>query len=112
MKTEPTDVLHLTLDAEQRWVGGMAPVKCGLCGALAPARSLSTGLLQGTHGWDCPCGALGVQVTLMDLDEVYEDVLEVWGLPGLDLGRALGAPRLAPELATGSSPVRCRRTSG
>ncbi len=96
MKNDPTEVLHLTLDEQSRSVRSTAPVRCGLCGALAPARSLSSGLLEGDLGWDCPCGARGVHVVMMDLDEVYEDVLESWGLEPR-------APDLSPPEPVGES---------
>ncbi|MBN9685932.1 hypothetical protein [Corallococcus sp. NCRR] len=96
MKPEPTEALHLLFDEQGQRVGDMPPVKCGLCGALARARTLASGMLHGDAGWDCPCGARGVRVELVDLDEVYPDVLEAWGLKPAD-------PALAPPEPVGES---------
>ncbi|RKH89461.1 hypothetical protein D7Y21_10595 [Corallococcus sp. AB045] len=90
MKPEPTEVLHLLFDEQGQRVGDVAPVRCGLCGAPARGRTLASGMLEGGIGWDCPCGARGVRVELMDLDEVYPDVLEDWGLKPAE--PALSAP--------------------
>ncbi|MGE6763386.1 hypothetical protein ACQKGO_35580 [Corallococcus interemptor] len=88
MKTGPTpETLHLHFDEQHQLVGGMPPVPCALCGASAVSHALSTLMLKGETCWVCPCGARGVRVMLADLDEVYEEVLEAWGLepcsPGL-----------------------------
>ncbi|RKH72943.1 hypothetical protein [Corallococcus aberystwythensis] len=80
MKTEPSEAIHLQFDEQHQRIGDMPPVKCGLCGTLASARAIRSGQLQGDSCWECPCGARGVRVMLVDLDEVYEEVLECWGL--------------------------------
>ncbi|RKI43635.1 hypothetical protein D7Y27_14875 [Corallococcus sp. AB004] len=94
MKTEPTEELLLLFDEQGQRVGDVAPVKCGLCGAPARGRTLASGMLEGGVGWDCPCGARGIRVELMDLDEVYPDVLVEWRLkpaePGLSPPEPVG----------------------
>ncbi|RKG70410.1 hypothetical protein D7V80_05135 [Corallococcus sp. CA054B] len=96
MKTEPTEVLHLFFDEQGQRVGDVAPVSCGLCGAPARGRTLASGMLERGLGWDCPCGARGVRVELVDLDEVYPDVLEAWGLQPAE-------PALSPPEPVGES---------
>ncbi|RKH07500.1 hypothetical protein [Corallococcus carmarthensis] len=97
MTTEPAAVIHLQFDDQQRRVGDLSPAKCGLCGASARGRTLHAGMLEGALGWECPCGARGVHVELMDLDEVYPDVLEAWGL------EAREEPDLSPPTPVGDS---------
>ncbi|RYZ43162.1 MAG: hypothetical protein EOO71_04760 [Myxococcaceae bacterium] len=96
MPPEPTEAIRIELDAQQQLVGGVAPLKCGLCGAPARGRKLQQGLLSGGFGWDCACGARGVHAPLYDLDELYEDVLVVWGLTSR-------APDQEPAVPVGDS---------
>ncbi|MHA7630450.1 hypothetical protein [Corallococcus sp. M7] len=90
------EVIHLVFDEQGQRVGDVASVKCGLCGAPARGRTLASGMLEGGIGWDCPCGGRGVRVELVDLDEVYPDVLEAWGLKPVN-------PSLAPPEPVGES---------
>ncbi|CAM3578974.1 hypothetical protein G4177_09570 [Corallococcus sp. ZKHCc1 1396] len=80
MKPEPTDVIRIEFDAQEELVGDLAPVKCGFCGAPSRGKLLHQGMLARGFGWDCPCGARGIHAPLYDLDELYPDVLEAWGL--------------------------------
>jgi hypothetical protein len=83
MTTKPTEVLLVRLNDQGVGEEDVGAVRCAFCGELAPGRSLEVGMLLGHFGWDCACGAHGVHAPLYDLDEVYPDVLEVWGLtPG------------------------------
>ncbi|NVJ24121.1 hypothetical protein HUW62_23105 [Myxococcus sp. AM011] len=91
------ETLDITFDARSELTGEVGPVKCGLCGEAARGRMLkSGGMLARSFGWDCPCGALGLHVPLYDLDELYSDVLKVWGLKPRD-------PEVSPPAPVGES---------
>jgi hypothetical protein len=89
MTTDPPPSLRIKLDAHQSFPPGPPPpLACGLCGALAPGRRVERGALYSAFGWDCACAARGIQVQLHDLDEVFDALLEEWGLrpaPGVAL---------------------------
>ncbi|WP_347402654.1 hypothetical protein [Corallococcus macrosporus] len=91
------EVLHILFDEQQQQAGGMGPVKCGLCGASAHERPPPPGPIGVLgSGWECPCGARGVPVNLMDLDDAYAELLERWGLEAR-------YPDLSPAVPVGES---------
>lgn len=91
------ETLDITFDARHELAGEVGPVKCGLCGEAARGRMLETGgMLVRSFGWDCPCGALGLHAPLYDLDELYTDLLEAWGLKPRE-------PDLSPPTPVGDS---------
>ncbi|QSQ14977.1 hypothetical protein [Myxococcus landrumensis] len=90
------ETLDITFDARHELTGEVGSVKCGLCAEAARGRMLDSGALTRGFGWDCPCGALGVHARLHDMDELYRDILEVWGLMPRD-------PDLSPPTPVGKS---------
>lgn len=91
------ETLELSFDARHELTGEVGSVTCGLCGEAARGRMLKTGgMLVRSFGWDCPCGALGLHAPLYDLDELYTDLLEAWGLKPRE-------PDLAPPTPVGDS---------
>ncbi|NTX03783.1 MULTISPECIES: hypothetical protein [Myxococcus] len=90
------ETLSITFDARHELTGEVGSVKCGLCGEAARGRMLDQGGLARGFGWDCPCGALGIHAPLYDLDELYRDILEAWGLKPRD-------PDVSPPAPVGES---------
>ncbi len=78
--------LRILLDANHNKTEPLPELPCGFCGQGAPGRALTRGALRGGLGWDCRCGARGLQALLADLDENFEDLLLEWGLESRDPG--------------------------
>jgi hypothetical protein len=98
MTTAPPPSLRIEFDAH----GPPPPLACGLCGALAPGRRVERGALYKAFGWDCACAARGIQVQLHDLDEVFDDLLEEWGLrPAPDVTLTTPIPGTAIRTESG-----------
>jgi hypothetical protein len=49
-------------------------------------------MLAGGHGWPCACGAQAVPLALHDLDETFDDVLALFGIPPPETPPRIPAP--------------------